>query len=40
MATWIPEKRINIRQNDPQLVELEDNGEVAERLNAPVLKST
>jgi hypothetical protein len=39
METWIPEKGIRIRQNEPQAVDVENNGEVAERLNAPVLKT-
>jgi hypothetical protein len=29
----------NIRHNAEQPIDLEDNGEVAERLNAPVLKT-
>jgi hypothetical protein len=39
METCIPEKGIRIRQNEPQAVDVENNGEVAERLNAPVLKT-
>ena len=39
METWTPENGIRVGQNVPQAVDLEGNGEVAERLNAPVLKT-
>jgi len=39
LEAWAPEKGIRIRQNALQAVDPEDNGEVAERLNAPVLKT-
>ena len=39
METWTPEKGIRIRHNVAQAVDAEEIGEVAERLNAPVLKT-
>ena len=39
METLTPKLAIIVRQNQAQVVEAEDNGEVAERLNAPVLKT-
>ena len=39
METLTPKMGIIVRPNVPQVVDSEDNGEVAERLNAPVLKT-
>jgi hypothetical protein len=39
METWTPKLGIMVRHNQAQVVDAEDNGEVAERLNAPVLKT-
>jgi hypothetical protein len=37
--TWTPENGIGIRHNVVQAVDADEIGEVAERLNAPVLKT-
>jgi integrase len=39
METWTPKLGIIVRQNQAQVVDFDDIGEVAERLNAPVLKT-
>jgi hypothetical protein len=39
METWGPKLEIMAPHNRSQPVDLEENGEVAERLNAPVLKT-
>ena len=39
METWTPKVGIIVTHNLAQPVDLEDTGEVAERLNAPVLKT-
>jgi hypothetical protein len=39
MKTLTPKLAIMVRHNQAQVVDVEDNGEVAERLNAPVLKT-
>ena len=39
METWTPKNGIRVSKNVLQVVDLEENGEVAERLNAPVLKT-
>jgi hypothetical protein len=39
METWTPENGIGIRHNVVQAVDADEIGEVAERLNAPVLKT-
>jgi integrase len=39
METWTPKMGIIVSQNTPQVVDLKEIGEVAERLNAPVLKT-
>jgi Phage integrase family len=39
METLASKTEIRVGQNIAQVVDLEDNGEVAERLNAPVLKT-
>jgi hypothetical protein len=39
METLAPKLAIIVRHNQAQVVDVEDNGEVAERLNAPVLKT-
>ncbi len=39
METWAPKNGIKLSKNVSQAIDLDDNGEVAERLNAPVLKT-
>ena len=39
VETWTPKNGIRVSKNVLQVVDLEENGEVAERLNAPVLKT-
>jgi hypothetical protein len=39
METWTPKMGIIVTHNEAQVIDLEDIGEVAERLNAPVLKT-
>jgi len=39
METWTPESGIIVRSNAAQAIDAKENGEVAERLNAPVLKT-
>jgi hypothetical protein len=39
METWVPKTGIMVQFNQAQDTDSADNGEVAERLNAPVLKT-